>query len=122
MALGKMTLLELPMSSGDRHRLAARISSRPRFELLVILLMLLARRQGSSDEAMFLYYQMYSRLHCCDGGIVNVLRKPLYAMIIRRFRVGCYVLERLMRLWKRGRFAKYRAIIEDQELDRFAWL
>jgi glycosyltransferase involved in cell wall biosynthesis len=102
--LGKMLLLELPLSDADRKCLYRKLAPLPRLELLVIYLVKKTRGQGSVQESLFLYDHIVYRLNYYDKcGLVRC-KALLYRGLIRWPNLGYWIIGIC---YKRFKFINY---------------
>jgi glycosyltransferase involved in cell wall biosynthesis len=118
-ALGKMTILELPMKHSARRLLAYKLYRKPRLEYLALSLVRLAGRQRSSQEALFLYGQLCSRLYWCDRSPGGYARRMLGRGLIRNWAFTNWFADVLRRRLTHKRWDVYRGMIDQAGIDQW---
>lgn len=118
--LGKMLLLELPLSDADRKYLYRKLAPLPRLELLVIYLVKRARKEDSFGEALFLYDHIVYRLTYYNKCSLIRCKAIIYRGLIRWPKLGYWIIGICYRHFKFINFVSKTKFEDIVTVDRFS--
>ncbi len=117
--LGKMLLLELPLSDDDRKLLYQKLIPLPRLELLVIYLVKRVRRDGCDREALFLFDHVVYRASYYDKYGLFRFKSMIYRLLIRWPKFGYLAIKTCYSRFGFIKFVKKTKFEEIVTVDRF---
>lgn len=101
--MGRMLLLELPLSQGERRLLHRKLLQSPRLEDIVTYFIKVARKTGDINTALFLYdHGIYRATYFQRFGIMRI-KAMCYRWMIRCPKMGEWILTRYYQ-YRRVRF------------------
>jgi glycosyltransferase involved in cell wall biosynthesis len=115
--LGRMLLLELPLSAAERRALYEKLRKRPRLEYLIVYLVMRERVEGRVDEATFLYDHIVYRTTYYSRWMR--IMAFAYRPLIRWPRFGHRVLRLLYNRFTTIPFVKQTRFQDFVAVDRF---